>query len=152
MAMKRKPTKKKPVLRAKAPLPSGPSGQCACGGVRFTVARPIDTVFTCHCSKCRRWHGHYGAYARVRRADLAFEAQKSLAWYQVSPQVKRGFCQACGGSLFFDGGEAKVLYVSPGALDSPTGLKLVAHLFTGSKGDYYQLGEDGAARFEAFPD
>ena len=37
------------------------------------------------------------------------------------------------------------------SIDGPTGLRCGAHLFTASKGDYYELPEDGIPRYEAWP-
>ena len=45
------------------------TGGCACGAVRYEVTQELTQVTFCHCSKCRRWHGHVGAYAAVDRID-----------------------------------------------------------------------------------
>jgi hypothetical protein len=100
---------------------------------------------------CRRWHGHVGAYAAVDRADLVLTEQRGLTWHASSPKVRRGFCVECGSSLFFDeAGDPKLSYC-PGTLDGPTDLRSKAHLFVGSKGDYYEMTDDGLLRFEGLP-
>jgi hypothetical protein len=100
---------------------------------------------------CRRWHGHTGAYAAVDRADLVLTEARGLAWFTSSEGVRRGFCRACGSCLFFDdASDAKIGYV-PGALDAPTGLRSKAHIFAASKGDYYELADDGLIRIDGAP-
>ncbi len=77
------------------------SGACLCGAVRFTVAGPPATVCLCHCSTCRRSVGSPGvAWATFRRDTLAVEGAPS--WYRSSEHARRGFCGACGTSLFFE--------------------------------------------------
>ena len=68
----------------------------------------------------------------------------------MSPAVKRGFCRECGSSLLWDEeGEAK-MSICAGTLDAPTGLSPKAHIFLGSKGDYYPVPDDGLVRREEF--
>ena len=126
------------------------SGRCACGAVRYEVSGETTKVTYCHCSKCRRWHGHVGAYAAVARAGFRLVEQRGLKWYAANAKVRRGFCGECGSSLFWDeDGDARI-GICPGALDAPTGLESKAHIFVGSKGDYYPLADDGLLRLDAY--
>lgn len=126
------------------------SGACACGAVRYEVRGELTQVTYCHCSKCRRWHGHVGAYTAAERSAFALIEQHGLAWFQLNPKVRRGFCRACGSSLFWDeAGDARI-GICAGTLDAPTGLTSKAHIFVGSKGDYYTLPEDGLLRLTEF--
>jgi hypothetical protein len=122
------------------------SGGCLCGGVRYEVTLPFTPVTFCHCSMCRRWHGHVGAYAAVDRPGFKLTSERSLKWYSTSPGVKRGFCGDCGSSLLWDeDGESK-MSICAGTLDAPTGLRPNAHIYLGSKGDYYEVPDDGLLR------
>lgn len=126
------------------------TGECACGAVRYELHGDLTKVTYCHCSKCRRWHGHVGAWTAVDRPGFRLAEQRGLKWHAVNPTVKRGFCGECGSSLFWDEtGEAK-LGVCAGTIDAPTGLVSKAHIYVGSKGDYYELPEDGLMRLQAF--
>jgi hypothetical protein len=104
------------------------TGRCLCGAVRYEIRGRLRNVVNCHCSKCRRFHGHPGAYTSVRRGDLVLTAQAGLKWYRSvtdeTPNVHRGFCGECGSSLFWDPrGSGQNIAVTAGSLDSPTGLK-----------------------------
>ena len=127
------------------------SGGCLCGAVRYELRGKSTSVTYCHCSMCRRWHGHVGAYAAVDRADLALVEQRALKWHSSSPKVRRGFCTECGSCLFFDdAGDPKVGFC-PGTLDEPTNLRSKAHIFVASKGDYYSMADDGLLQLEGSP-
>jgi hypothetical protein len=127
------------------------SGGCLCGAVRYELKGALTSVTYCHCSMCRRWHGHVGAYAAVDRAGFALTEQRGLKWYRSSPNARRGFCAECGSSLFFDPeGDPKIAFC-PGTLDEPTELCSKAHIFVASKGDYYTMLDDGLLRFDAHP-
>jgi len=126
------------------------TGGCCCGAVRYEIAGALTPVTYCHCSKCRRWHGHVGAYTAADRSDFRLTEQRGLRWYAMSPVVRRGFCGECGSSLLWDeDGKAKMA-ICPGTLDAPTGLVSKAHIFLGSKGDYYAMPDDGLLMLDAF--
>lgn len=77
------------------------SGSCLCNAVRFTVTGPPATVCLCHCGTCRRAVGSAGvAWATFRRDALVVVGIP--AWYRSSEHARRGFCGACGSSLFFE--------------------------------------------------
>lgn len=125
------------------------TGGCACGAVRYELTAEPTKVTYCHCSKCRRWHGHVGAYAGVERTGFRLVEQRGLKWYQASETVRRGFCGECGSSLLWDEGKSYIS-ICVGALDAPTGLQSKAHIFVGSKGDYYPLADDGLLQYHEF--
>ena len=130
---------------------SGPaterSGGCLCGAVRYRIRGEQRDVVVCHCSRCRRAHGHVGAYTEVASEDLVLLTEHTLRWYLADGR-ERGFCQACGGILFWRAVGADRTSVTAGTLDEPTGLRTTAHIFVASKGDYYEI-TDGLPSFSA---
>ena len=125
-------------------------GGCTCGAVRYEVSLDLTGVTYCHCSQCRRWHGHVSAWTAVDRSGLNLTEQRGLKWHDLSSKVRRGFCGECGSSLLWDEqGEPKI-GLCAGTLDAPTGLVSKAHIFLTSKGDYYDVPEDGLMRLDAF--
>ncbi|MEP2784803.1 MAG: GFA family protein [Pseudoruegeria sp.] len=115
------------------------SGSCMCGAIRFTVPGPLAAPTACHCTKCRKHHGHYEAGTEVKTADLTIFGAEDLSWFQSSEKVRRGFCSKCGSSLFFDAIFRDWTSISMGAFDGPTGTSLAQHIFVADKGDYYEL-------------
>ena len=127
------------------------SGGCLCGGVRYVVNGPLRDVVVCHCSRCRQTHGHVAAYTACAAKDLELIDEATLRWYEADGRA-RGFCTACGASLFWQAIERSTVSIAAGTLDEPTGLKTVAQIYTGEPGDYYtDLGE-GTIHPEGLPD
>jgi hypothetical protein len=126
------------------------TGACACGAVRYELSGDLTKVTYCHCSKCRRWHGHVGAYTAVERAGFRLIEQRGLKWYTVSATVRRGFCGECGSSLLWDEDGLPRMAICAGTIDAPTGLESKAHIYVASKGDYYTLADDGLVRYDEF--
>jgi hypothetical protein len=110
----------------------------------------MTSVTYCHCSKCRRWHGHVGAYCAVDREQFSVTEARGLKWFVVSEGVRRGFCGECGSSVLFDESALPKMSICPGTLDAPTGLREKAHIYVGSKGDYYDIA-DQLLKYETFP-
>ena len=126
------------------------TGACACGAVRYQVTGELTDVTFCHCSKCRRWHGHVGAYTGVDRAGFRLVEQRGLKWHPMNQTVRRGFCGECGSSLLWDEEGDTLISICAGTMDAPTGLRSKAHIFVGSRGDYYPFPEDGLARYDEY--
>jgi hypothetical protein len=123
------------------------AGGCLCGGVRYEVRGPLRDVVLCHCSRCRRTHGHVAAYAACRSDDLVLVESATLRWY-TDEDRERGFCAACGASLFWRAPGRETVSVAAGSIAPPTGLRTIGQIFVDSAGDYYEV-PDAGERFAA---
>jgi hypothetical protein len=123
------------------PTPPRPAGGCLCGAIRYTVFGPLREVVVCHCSRCRRQHGHIAAYTEAAMDDVAISEGGALTWY-VADGRQRGFCTHCGASLFWRRTGDDRISIAAGTLDEPTGLGTESHIFVASKGDYYAIADD----------
>ena len=121
-------------------------GGCLCGAVRYVGEGYFRPVTVCHCGMCQRTHGGPAGYTAVDRQALQMTEERGLRWYRSSDEARRGFCNECGASLFFDWLAAPHISIAAGTLDRPTGLRTVAHIFTVDKGDYYEIA-DGLPTF-----
>jgi hypothetical protein len=126
------------------------TGGCFCGAVRYEVRGPMTAVTYCHCSNCRQWHGHVGAYTAADREAFQLSEPRGLKWHVVSETVKRGFCAECGSSLLFDETTSPKMSICAGTLDAPTGIREKAHIYVGSQGDYYEISGD-LPRYDTLP-
>ncbi|MBZ0215677.1 MAG: GFA family protein [Fimbriimonadaceae bacterium] len=119
------------------------NGGCLCGGVRFFVAGPpISDIEACHCSQCARWTGNFLTAATVEQADMTFVSQDTLKWFKSSKTGRRGFCAACGSSLFWKReGDAKIDILA-GSFDQSTGFRISHHIFVADKPDFYDISDD----------
>jgi hypothetical protein len=120
----------------------GATGACLCGGVRFEVRGALRDVIVCHCGQCRRTHGHVAAYTSVAQGDVVFHEESTLKWYASSDEARRGFCNNCGASLFWEPKGEGRLAVAAGCLGTPTGLKTERHVFVHDASDYYEITDD----------
>ena len=88
-----------------------------CAAVRYRVTGPLRDVVGCHCSQCRRMTSHFMAATAARLADFALLADTTLRWYAASAEARRGFCAACGSTLFWAGNDRDYLSIAAGTLD-----------------------------------
>ncbi len=119
------------------------TGRCLCGGVRYEVHGRLTEVWACHCSQCRRTTGNFFASSNADRADLRLVADDTLTWYRSSDTAERGFCNRCGGNLFWrrSAPDDRTISITAGSIDPPTRLKLVAHIFVADKSDFYDIAD-----------
>jgi hypothetical protein len=115
------------------------TGGCQCGGVRYAVQGKLRDVIACHCVQCRRTSGHFVAATACRRRAFTLVKSDSLKWYTAVPGFRRGFCDQCGSSLFFEEEGGERISIAAGSLDEPQGLKIAAHIFVCEAGDYYEI-------------
>lgn len=120
------------------------AGRCLCGGVAYTVTGPLRDVLNCHCERCRRTTGHLMAATQAAADDLCLDSEDTLRWYVPAdePQVAYGFCQRCGGSLFWRVEGAATISICAGTLDQPTGLSTAGELFAAEASDYHRHTEE----------
>ena len=79
------------------------------------------------------------AATAARRADFELLSQGGLKWYAASREARRGFCECCGSTLFWDGEGRDYLSIAAGTLDDSSGLKVAHHIFVADKGGYYEI-------------
>ena len=124
------------------------TGRCLCGAVTYEVRGPLRDILLCHCIECRRWGGHSGAFAATRTDDLVIGETTALRWIN-SPEsdhgARRAFCGECGSSLFWRAEGSERTGIAAGTLDHPTGLRVVAHIYTQQAADF-ELLDDGLPR------
>jgi hypothetical protein len=127
-------------------------GSCLCGAVSFTVEGDLTHApEACHCSQCRKQSSHFSAGRNVLKSALKIEGEDSVAWYQSSENIRRGFCSICGSNLFWapDMDGYDYISVGMGAFDTPSNSRLAKHTFVEDKGDYYEI-EDDAEQSDAY--
>jgi hypothetical protein len=128
-------------------------GKCLCEGVKIEIDAALGPVIACHCSLCRRSTGSAfnpnasvpaDSYRIVAGQDLVREFSRSAGQY-------RAFCLRCGSPLY---GRSEafpaIRRVRLGTLEDTQGARPIAHIFTGSKAEWFQI-HDNLEQFEEFP-
>lgn len=113
------------------------NGACACGAVTFEADGPLRPVIACHCVTCRKTSGHYWAATSVATDHFRLIRDDGLSWFEATPAARRGFCNRCGSTLFWEPKGGDAISIAAGALDGPTGLTIDCHWFMEEAGDYY---------------
>ena len=112
---------------------------CLCGGIQLITKGPLRHVSNCHCNQCMKTHGNYAAYTDTPEKDIQFIKKRTLKWFKSSKKAKRGFCNKCGGSMFFKSLGSDMISIAAGMLKNPTKLKTTMNIFIKGKLDYYNL-------------
>lgn len=112
------------------------TGSCLCGGVKYRIDGPARDVVNCFCSQCRKTSGHYVAATKVNKDHLTMESENTLKWYECLPGIYKGFCENCGGNLFWDSHTDNQISIMAGTLDSPTHLQTIGNIHTEDASDY----------------
>jgi len=115
------------------------NGGCLCGAVRFQVSGPLRGVVNCHCEMCLKLHGGPGAHSKAKKAALKFTNEQGLKWYRSSDIAERGFCKECGSSLFWRPDQQDTIGILAGALEQPSSLQTIGHIFVSEKPDFYEI-------------
>ncbi len=116
-------------------------GSCLCGAVTFEVTGDLPQPSACHCVACRKHSGHFEASVDIPADTLTISGEAHVRWYQSSEKVRRGFCDICGSTLFWDPVFRDWTAVAMGAFDTQTQTKLAMHIFVSEKGDYYDIAD-----------
>ena len=117
-------------------------GGCLCGAVKFKLMGELRSVINCHCGQCLHTHGNYSAYTAVEKKYMKFVDDNGLKWFRSSNEARRGFCQECGASLFFEHLGGSKISIAAGMLNFSEGLKTIEHIFFDDKPDYYEIDDD----------
>ena len=118
-------------------------GGCLCGAIRYRAEGPPFHRTSCHCSICRRASAApFVAWFSVPRATFRWLGAEP-AWYQSTPEARRGFCPACGTPLCFSHGDfPDEIDLTTCSLDQPEAFPPQDHTWTSSKLDWVTL-DDG---------
>lgn len=112
---------------------------CLCGAVQLSIDSDLSHNSMCHCSQCRKNSGHYWASANVKKEAVRITGEAHLKDFRATPEVRRRFCRHCGTWLIWEHDAEPHTSISLGCFDTPTGINVTRHIFTGDKGDYYDL-------------
>ncbi len=130
-------------------------GSCLCGGVRFEVTEPFETITHCHCTNCKKLSGGTGTVnGRVRSAGIAIlEGEEFLRSFQPPEGTAKTFCSRCGSNLFGGGWpRSERVSVRLSAIDSAFEGKPERHIFVRSVAPWETLPDDGAPRYDTRAD
>ena len=122
------------------------TGGCQCGAVRFELNEAPAEYAACHCSICRKIGGGVTLSAMVPPGGATWATSDTLKTYDSSDWAERGFCSACGSSLFWrlkvPGPMQGLMYLSVGALDDMGDMPFTSEVFIDHKPNTYEFSGD----------
>ncbi len=125
------------------------TGGCVCGACRYASEGPVINVRACHCRRCQKATGA-PFYARVMVPLDSVTIDGPVTWYDAGTGVRRGFCPACGATLFSERASAGGIGLTMGSLDHPERYAPTDHIWTEAMQPWLVL-DDGLPRHPKGP-
>jgi len=119
-------------------------GSCLCGAVTYEIEAPLGAMVYCHCQRCRKAGGSaFAANAVVQANGFRYMRRETLKAYRSEAGVHREFCGACGSAILSKRESMPdIVRVRLGTLDTPLESGPSAHIFVGSKAQWYEIRDD----------
>lgn len=116
-------------------------GSCLCGAVRYEIRGELGPAFYCHCRRCRKASGSAFASNVVVDADafVVVAGRQALRTFVADTGLSRQFCGRCGSPIASSRPGLPQVRVRMGTLDTPVAQGPQAHIFTGSKADWFDI-------------
>ena len=130
------------------------TGHCLCGAVTYKTEIEDRELGVCHCSMCRRWAGG-PFFVLTAKRGIEFHGAEHVGVFRSSDYGERGFCKACGTTLFWRMQDGSHTVISAMTADDLSAVKLSHEIFIDEKPEFYSFSQDtkkmtGAEVFAAF--
>lgn len=127
-------------------------GQCLCGQIAFSTTHPIQSIYHCHCSLCRKQSGT-AANAATLVPQTRFQWQSGQQYIQTFKKETGYtvyFCQCCGSPVPNPVGDTDWIWIPLGLLDNDITPKQRLHFCLNSKSAWEDLNLN-QSQFSALP-
>jgi hypothetical protein len=119
------------------------SGQCFCGAVRYAVADAFRYAANCHCANCRRTTGSaFKPFAGIARDKLQVTAGDDNLMIFGDENGNDTHCKTCGSLLYSVVRDGAFVHVAMGTLMDDPSIRPTAHIFVGSKAQWFTITDD----------
>ncbi len=137
-----------------APTPGVLRGSCLCQAVAYEIRGPLQRLYNCHCSRCRKARGAaHAANAFAAMDDVRYRrGQESLRTFRLpgTRYFSQVFCPICGSGMpRLDPGRSLAV-IPMGSLDDDPRRTMDMHIFVASKAPWYEIHDD-LPRHDAAP-
>jgi hypothetical protein len=118
-------------------------GGCSCGAVRYRVEDAFLYAWNCHCSRCRAATGSaFKSLAGIERAKLKVTKGADGLLVVGDDALNDTRCASCGSFLFSVVRQGAYVHVGLGSLIDVPSIRPTAHIFVGSKADWFEISDD----------
>ncbi|MGB3553684.1 MAG: GFA family protein [Jannaschia sp.] len=126
-------------------------GACLCRSVTYEVADAFGYAMNCHCSECRRATGSaFKPFGGLPIGQVRIVTGEDRTFHYGEGIDRDVRCRICGSLLWSVVRDGAFAHVTLGTLDDVPSVEPQAHIFAGSKADWYQIRDD-LPQHEALP-
>ena len=128
-------------------------GECLCGSVQFEIGAELRGIFMCHCSICRRSTGSNGIAVVVfpKEQFRWICGQEHVAtWKKPGADWQTWFCRTCGSPVPGENDAATMFATAASLTEGAESLKVLHHVWVGSKAPWDEIGDAGKQHTEGY--
>lgn len=128
-------------------------GQCTCTAVTFQTSQKLTDIYMCHCTICRRFSGTNGMAVCIAHKDQFsyLSGQDHIAtWQKPNSQWQGWFCRTCGSPLPGTNDDDHIFIPAGLITEGGDDLKVTHHLWTDSKANWDEIGDQGKCHHQQF--
>ncbi|WP_156013227.1 GFA family protein [Thioalkalivibrio sp. HK1] len=129
-------------------------GRCLCQAAAYEVKGPLQRLYHCHCSRCRKAKGAaHATNAFAAIDDVRYlRGESSLRTYRLpgARTFSHVFCPTCGSSMPRLDPTRSLAVIPMGSLDDDPERTIDSHIFVASKAPWYEI-DDDLPRHDAGP-
>ena len=129
------------------------TGECNCGAIQFEIDGELSGVFVCHCSICRRSTGSNGIAVVLVPSDKLrwIRGEEHITmWTKPNTSWETWFCRVCGSRVPGQNDAARMFVPAGSIKTGGEALKVIHHVWVGSKAVWDEIGDSGKQHAEAF--
>ena len=118
------------------------TGSCLCGGVQYCVEGELGPIELCYCQQYRKASGtSFAANTAVESSAFHItNGAELIKAFESSPGEQRLFCNRCGSPIISrNETNPDVVRIRAGTLNEPLNIRPVAHFFTASKCNWWEI-------------
>ena len=126
-------------------MPTGQTGGCLCGAIRYAIDAPITGLRACHCMNCQKTSGASGTVNAVVPTDKFRITKGSTRKYDDSATrsgrtLSRHFCETCGSPIYSHRNpNPGFVVVRAGTLDDKSALKITGNIWTSTAASWSHI-------------
>lgn len=114
------------------------TGKCLCHTIQFQINKPINIIYQCHCSLCRKQSGTHANHASMVKSQYFqwIQGQENIITYKKDTGFTSCFCQKCGSPVPNQIGQTTFIWIPLGLIDSELSPVQTLHFCVNSKANW----------------
>jgi hypothetical protein len=124
---------------------------CLCGDVGWDIDAAPQSMWHCHCARCRKQHGTpFATFSMTPAQGFRIAGAERVKSWPSSPGFPRRFCARCGSTVPNEPAGEPFVFQPAGNFASDPGVAPMLHIFVAHKAPWYEI-PDALPRFDEYP-